>query len=99
MTESQSLNDPGDSLMAYAKPHARTLRSNRNGTGYSFLNLGSNKIFILAAAPKVPENYQNYKVFLDKVFTENFMYHFAIDLKMTNICLGIITHAALHPCP
>ena len=40
-----SVYDPGDSLMAYAKLHARTLRSDRNGTGYSFLNLGSNKIF------------------------------------------------------
>ena len=94
-----SIYDPEDKLMAYAKPHSRTLRSDGIGTGQCFLNSGANKIFIPAAAPKVPENYQNCKIFLEKVLTENFSYHFAADLKMTNICLGIMTHAALHPCP
>ena len=30
---------------------------------------------------------------------KNVKFHFAADLKMSNICLGIMTHAALHPCP
>ena len=95
-----SLYDPEDRLQFNnTQASSRVLRSHGIGAGQKFIKSGVNKIFILAAAPKVLETYGNCKIFLDRVLTENVKYHFAADLKMTNICLGIMTHAALHPCP
>jgi len=94
-----SVYDPGDRLVIKTLSNTRALQSQGIGADQDFLKSGVNKIFILAAAPKVSETYQNCKIFLDKVLTDNVSYHFAADLKMTNICLGIMTHAALHPCP
>lgn len=92
-----SVYDPEERIAMQGR--TKVLRSEGIGVGHNFLKSGVNKTFILAAAPKVPETYQNCKVFLEKVLTENVNFHFAADMKMTNICLGIMTHAALHPCP
>ena len=58
-----------------------------------------NKACILAAAPTISVNNENCRLILEKTRIKDLTFHFAADLKMSNICLGISSHAALHPCP
>jgi len=94
-----SVYDPENRLPLQFLPSSRATRGQGIGTGLKFSDTGVNKLFILAAAPKTPETYGNCKIFLQKTLMKNVKFHFAADLKMSNICLGIMTHAALHPCP
>ena len=94
-----SLYDPEDRIPLQPDTNTRTLRSGSNSSVSKFKNSGVNKIFLLAASPKTPESYANCKVVLDRVLTGNVKYHFAADLKMANICLGIMSHASTHPFP
>lgn len=91
-----SIYDPDDTLPL---EKMRITRAKGLGTEPHFSKSGVNKVFILAAAPKTPENYNNCKLFLEKTNMKDVNFHFAADLKMTNICLGIMSHASQHPCP
>jgi hypothetical protein len=91
--------DPENKVPMQTLPSARTTRAQGIGAGPKFVDTGVNKLFILAAAPNTPENYENCRLFLEKTLIKNVSFHFAADLKMSNICLGIMSHASLHPCP
>jgi G:T-mismatch repair DNA endonuclease (very short patch repair protein) len=91
-----SIFDPNNSLPL--EP-LRVTRSKGITQGHKFSAGGVNKSFILAAAPKTPESYNNCKIFLERTNAKDIQFHFAADLKMINICLGIMSHASLHPCP
>lgn len=61
------------------------------------------KLFILAIAPDVQENYSNMLLILDKLNLQNpdvlpYPVSFSNDLKMNNIILGIMSHSSKHPC-
>lgn len=94
-----SVYDPDDRIPVKTLAATRATRSGGITCGSHYQNSGINKTFILAAAPKTPETYENCKIFLEKCKTHEIQFHFSADLKMANICLGIMSHAALHPCP
>ena len=58
------------------------------------------KVFLLALAPDVPENYVNVKRIWMNLKTELLQkrYTIATDLKLCNILLGMMTHSSCHPC-
>ena len=93
-----SIYDPQNTIPLQSQSK-RVTRAQGIGGGTKFQNNGVNKIFILAAAPQTPETYENCKMFLEKTLINQIDFHFASDLKMANICLGIMSHASLHPCP
>ena len=94
-----SIYDPDGKLPKDTATYSRVTRSQGISGSDKFVDTGVNKIFILAAAPKTPETYENCKIFIDKTCINNIKFHLAADLKLTNICLGIMSHASLHPCP
>ena len=65
-----------------------------------FKDLGVKKIFILAMAPKTPENYENMKIMITKTKL-NLLCNYVVvaDLKLLNIIIGIGTHSSKYPCP
>jgi len=80
-----SVYDPENRLPLQSLPSSRATRGQGIGTGLKFPDTGVNKLFILAAAPKTPETYGNCKIFLQKTLMKNVKFHFAADLKMSNI--------------
>ena len=93
-----SVYDPDDKIPTSSLSSSRVTRSRGITVGSEYLNSGVNKTFLLAAAPKTPETYDNCKIFLGKTECCDISFHFAADLKMSNICLGIMSHDSLHPC-
>ena len=73
---------------------------NKTGLSKKFKDSGVKKVFLIAVAPDVPENYVNVKKIwinlglhkLDRKFT------IATDLKLCNILLGLMSHSSTHPC-
>ena len=94
-----SVYDPDDTIPNDATESKRITRSQGIKGGTNCVDTGVNKVFILAAAPKTPENYENCKLFIDKTVVNDTVFHFSADLKLTNICLGIMSHSSRHPCP
>ena len=67
----------------------------------SFKDTSVNRIFIIAIAPDVPENYFNVLqiwVMLKLKRLEIPHITYALDLKLTNIMLGLGSHASTYPC-
>ena len=73
---------------------------NKVGRLKKFKNSGVNKIFLVAAAPDVPGNYQNVKKVSLNLGMQNLDCRFTVatDLKRWNILLGIMLHISCHPC-
>lgn len=94
-----SVFDPDNNVPLESLKQTRTTRAQGIDAQPQFRDTGVNKVFILAAAPNTPENYENCKMFLERTNVKDIQFHFAADLKMSNICLGIMSHASLHPCP
>lgn len=68
-----------------------------------FKDTGVKKLFILAIASDVEENYSNMLLMLNKLnltSPDNLHYpvRFSNDLKMNNILVGIMNHSSAHPC-
>ena len=59
---------------------------------------GVKKLFIIAIASDVPENYDNLKTLLGTLGQKNINYTMAMDLKCTNLVVGLQAHGAKHPC-
>ena len=64
----------------------------------TFLNSGVKKLFIIAIAHEVQENYENLKTFLETIGMRDINFTLSMDLKCTNIILGLQAHGAKHPC-
>lgn len=95
-----SIYDPNNNIpMETLHAPVRVTRGQGISGSNNFKDTGVNKLFIIAAAPKTPENYDNCKIFIEKTKINNLNYHLSADLKLANICLGIMSHASLHPCP
>ena len=65
-----------------------------------FKHSGVKKVMILAIIPDIQENYVNIKRIwleagLDKIRRN---YTIAIDLKLCNVLLGLMSHSSTHPC-
>ena len=63
-----------------------------------FLYSGVKKLFIVAIAYDVEENYDNLKILLDALGKKKIDFSMAMDLKCTNLVVGLQSHAAKHPC-
>lgn len=68
-----------------------------------FKDTGVKKLFILAIASDVEENYSNMLLMLNKLnLTSPDSLHYPVrfsnDLKMNNILVGIMNHSSAHPC-
>lgn len=74
------------------------LQQQRSAAG--FKDSGVKRVFLLAIAPSIQENYHN----LQKIWVSLGMnslqrkYVIATDLKLSNMLLGLMAHGALHPC-
>ena len=79
---------------------ANLVSGSKVGLWKIFKDSGVKKVFLVAAVPVVPENYQNVKKLwlnlgfqiLDRRFT------IATDLKLCNILLGMMSHSSCDPC-
>ena len=77
---------------------SRSIRSDGICGGKKFKYTGVNKLLIIAVAPNVPETYNNCSTFISASKINSTIYTFTADLKMINICLGLMNHSSLHPC-
>ena len=97
-----SVLDPEDILgggtLQLFRPQSRRTRAEGIISGPKILDSGVRKILILAAVPKIPESYENIGILIKKTQINKINYFLSSDLKMINICLGLMTHSALHPC-
>ena len=68
--------------------------------GKKFKDSGVEKLFILAIAPSVQENYENVKLMWISAGLHSFSKKFSLanDLQLANIFLGIMGHGSLHSC-
>lgn len=76
----------------------RVTRAEGIGAGTSYRLTGRKKIMILASAPKVPENYNNCAIFINKVNISSLVYTFTGDLKLYNIIGGLMASSSKCPC-
>ena len=76
----------------------RTLRSEGITGGKKFKFSGVNKLIVIAAAPRVPETYENCSVFINATGINSTVFNFAGDLKIINKCLGLMGHSSTYPC-
>ena len=69
------------------------------GLSMKFKDSGVKKVFLVAAVPDVPENYQSVKLWLN-LELQNLDRRFTIatDLKSCNILLEMMLHSSCHPC-
>ena len=72
----------------------------QTGLAKKFKDSGVKKVFLVATAPGVSEDYVNVKkIWLNLgLHKMNRKYTFATDLKLCNVLLGLMTHSSCHPC-
>ena len=74
--------------------------ASRNTLTKKFKDSGVKKVMIIGIVPEIPENYYNMKrMWLDvgiNMFNREFT--IAMDLKLCNILLGLMSHSSMHPC-
>ena len=65
-----------------------------------FKDSGVNKVFLVAAVPDVPENYQKVKKLWLNLGLQNLDRRFKIatDVKLCNTILNMMSHSSCHPC-
>ena len=70
-----------------------------NGAIFRIQGLIKHSFF--ASAPIIPENYENCPVILENTRFKDLKFHVAVDFNLcpSNICLGFLSHAALHNFP
>ena len=73
---------------------SRTCRSQGIGVGVNYRETGVKKVMILASSPKVPENFFNAGIFIEKVKLDQLHYKFTGDFKMLNIISGLMSASA-----
>ena len=76
----------------------RVTREQGIGAGQQYKLTGRKKIMILASAPKVPENYHNCSIIINKVDINSVAYRFTGDLKIYNILGGLMSASSKCPC-
>ena len=76
----------------------RVTRAEGIGSGSSYRLTGRRRIMILASAPKVPENYFNCSIFINKVNINSLVFTFTGDLKLYNIIGGLMSSSCRCPC-
>ncbi len=76
-------------------PRLETTNINNN----NFESSGAKQSFILCCAEQIPELYVNAKIMYDLIHLREVSAKFVCDLKLTNILLGLSSHASKHPCP
>ena len=74
--------------------------SRQNKLQERFKNSGVKKAIIIAIVPHVQENYYNIKRLWLETAMDKFSRSFtiAIDRKLCNILLGLMSHSETHPC-
>ena len=79
---------------------SRVTREDGIGSGNDYKSTGRKKIFLLALAEKVPENYENCQQIIKKVGVNNLVdkYSFSGDLKILNILGGLMSCSSKCPC-
>lgn len=68
------------------------------GAKSRFLDSGVKKLFILAIAPSVTENYENVQTLLQCLNLQTLDFSLATDLKLCNIVMGLQSYSSKHPC-
>jgi hypothetical protein len=65
-----------------------------------FKNSGVKKVFVIAIAANVQENYENLRALWASLGLGELNRHFTIacDLKVANLLLGLMPHSSRHPC-
>jgi hypothetical protein len=77
-----------------------SLFSLNGSSAKSFKDSSVQRIFILAIAPNIQENYENLLKLWVTLNLHNMQREFTIatDLKLCNILLGLMSHGSCHPC-
>ena len=75
--------------------HKKKPSSNKDG--------GVKKLFIIAIAPSIQENYHNIKILWNKLGINRFLNAdkdgtITTDLKVANVLMGLMNHASCYPC-